>query len=357
MTIRAFDRLPKLRADPENIGQSIALLGTQIKAGWEAGAGVFLPPLYLRVHNIAVCGMGGSHLGLDILRSVLVDVLPIPCTIIADYRLPAWVGEDTLVIASSYSGSTEETVAAMNEAIQRGAKILALCSGGKLAAAARRAHVPLLAYPTDANPSGQPRLGLGYPIGAVLRIWHALGYIRVNDDVIERLVLQAQAAVRRYGPSVPAGRNPAKRLGVELSESIPLLIGGGWSAGNLHTFANQINENAKTFAAWYLLPDLNHHLLEGLRHQRMNRLMHAVAVHSPDDHPRVKRRSLITKEIMKKAGIITTDIQPHGATSLERAIDLLAFTSYTSWYMSLARRVAAAPIPTVDELKRRLSSR
>lgn len=355
MTIREFEKLNALRTDPEQMAASIRRLGEQMLEGWQSAASVFLPPLYLRIENIAICGMGGSHLGPDILRSTLGDALILPMTIVADYRLPLWVGEKTLVVCSSYSGGTEEVKAAMHEALMRGAKAVAMTSGGLLATAAKRSHVPLYLYQTDANPSGQPRLGIGYSIGVLMRCLVTLGLLKANDDTMTALAHHADLAVRRYGPTVAAGKNPAKVLALKMSEMIPLLIGAEWAAGNLHTWTNQIHENAKTFADWDMLPDANHHLLEGLRHKKINHLMYAVMVRDGAYHPRTKRRFFITEHLLAKAGIDHTVVQPHGETTLEKAIDLLVFGSYASWYMSLARRVAAGPIPTVNELKSRMA--
>lgn len=354
MTTKHFDRLSLLRRDPGFVGASLADLPQQIRDAWRQASGVKLPKTYRQVTAVAVCGMGGSHLAADILRYVLADRLHVPVTIVADYTLPRWVNQQTLVICSSYSGGTEETLAALTAAKKRRAKIVVVTSGGSLAAAARRWKLPAYVYRPNFNPSNQPRLGVAYSLMATLACWRALGLVSVSPEDIAAMAASATRAVTAYGLKRPTQTNLAKQLAMELYSKMPLLIGAEWTAGNVHTWANQINENAKTFAAWYQLPDLNHHLLEGLRHKAVTRQMHAVMIRDGNFHPRNLRRLTLTKKILEDLGARVSVISPKGKTSLEKSIDLLAFGGYVSWYLAAVRKVKPAPIPTVDALKKAL---
>ncbi len=339
--------------DPGKVGQALDLLADQLTDGWHQASRVKIPATYRQISRIVVCGMGGSHLGADILRSTLADRLKFPIEIVADYRLPAWVDRHSLVICSSYSGSTEETLEALTVAKKRGAKIVVVTSGGKLAAAAQRLKVPAYCYTPSANPSGQPRLGVAYSLTATLPCLMRVGAVRVAPAEIATMISAARQATKRYGFKNAA--SSAMALAKQMNGGVPLLIGAEWMAGNMHTWTNQIHENAKSYAVWYLLPDLNHHLLEGLRNRQVTKTIRAVFVADPSLHPRTIRRYALTAKIVAGLGAKVATVKLHEHEPLAKAIELLAFGGYVSWYFSALRKVNPAPIPTVDALKNALA--
>lgn len=355
MTPSQLDRSQIILRDPGQVGASLDFLADQISDGWRQARSVRLPKTYRQVNRVAVCGMGGSNLPADIVCSALGDTLPVPVTIVADYNLPAWVNRQTLVICSSYSGSTEESVAAMKEARRRGAKIVAMTTGGQLLKLAQLWNVPVYHFFPSANPSGQPRLGVGYGLTALLACFRSMGWVSVPNSDIKAMVAEAEAAKREYGTSRSAKRNIAKQLALSCADRIPMLIGAEWTSGNVHAWANQINENAKTFSARFSIPDLNHHLLEGMRNKKMTRQFYAVFIHDKTYHQRNQKRMLLTEKILKDQGATTSRFTPLGKTKLARAVHLLAFGGYVSWYMAAARNIKPAPIPTVDWLKAQLA--
>lgn len=133
-----------------------------------------------------------------------------------------------------------------------------------------------------------------------------------------------------------------------------MIVGAPWANGNIHTFSNQIHENAKTFAYWEEIPELNHHLMEGLRDKKIAKQFHAVFIEDFKHFPGLKKRFTLTKKIFRDLGISLSTYKPRGGVPLDQAIDLLAFSSYVSWYLSIVRKVDPAPIPTVDYLKKHL---
>lgn len=342
-----------LTRDPGKVGQALDLLADQLADGWRQANRVKMPPAYRSVARVVICGMGGSHLGADILRSALADRLKFPIEIVADYRLPAWVDRQTLVICSSYSGSTEETLEALVVAKKRGAKIVVVTSGGKLAAAARRLNLPAYVYRPNANPSGQPRLGVAYSFTATLACLMKTGLVKIKPSELVQLVPAARRATKRYGYGNV--HSSAMAIAKTLNGGLPLLIGSEWMAGNLHTWTNQIHENTKSYAAYYLLPDLNHHLLEGLRNRVITKTIRAVFVTDSTLHPRNQRRYALTAKIMRGLGAKTVNVKLHEKEPLTKAVELLAFGGYVSWYYSALRNVNPAPIPTVDALKNALA--
>lgn len=357
MTPHNIDRSTIITKDTGLVGASLDRFADQLRDGWRQAKKVKIPTAYKDIDRVAICGMGGSHLGADILRTALADQLTVPVTIVADYELPAWIGKTTLVICSSYSGTTEETLTALKTAKQRGAKIVAVTNGGKLASQAIAMGLPVYQYTATENPSGQPRLGVAYGMMAMLMCWKKLGLVKVSDDDVARLSMIAWEATKRYRSDRPTNKNLAKQLAKSWANAVPFLMGAEWSAGNLHSMVNQIHENAKTYADFRLLPDLNHHLLEGLRNRAFTKQVHVLMIVDEAYNKRTQRRFVLTSKIISDLGAHVAIWKPHGATWLEKAIDLLAFGGYVSWYLAAARNVKPAEIPTVLYLKQQLAKK
>src|SRR5436309_5212531 len=171
----AIESVERIRAgDPEDMLGRIKELGQQIRDAWAIAAKATLPPAYGDVRNITVAGMGGSAIGGDFAAALLADELKVPMTVHRDYGLPAYIGRDSLVIASSYSGNTEGTLAGFEQARKRGAKVLVLTTGGKLADLARASNYPVVTFSYKA----QPRAALGYSLGLVLGVLTKLNFVR-----------------------------------------------------------------------------------------------------------------------------------------------------------------------------------
>src|SRR3982751_6451400 len=161
----AIESVERIRAgDPDDMLRRIRKLPQQVRDAWAIASKATLPPAYADVRNITVAGMGGSAIGADLAAALLADELKIPMNVHRDYGAPGYVGRDSLVIASSYSGNTEETLSAFDEARKRGAKILVLTTGGKIAELARASNYPVVTFSYNA----QPRAALGYSLGFVL---------------------------------------------------------------------------------------------------------------------------------------------------------------------------------------------
>jgi len=334
---------------------SLERFADQCREGFAGGRRVRFPSLYRSVDSIVVAGMGGSALGSDVIRSVYGPTLNVPLTIINDYHLPGWVGRRTLVLLSSYSGTTEETLAAAVEAKKRGARMTGLTTDGPLAKFFERYRLPYYRIVPTANPAGQPRMGLGYNTMGQLGLLASIGLVNVTRSEVEDALDLVVRRMRAYRPSTPTKRNPAKQLAKALVGRFPILVGAGPLLGSLHAFANQLNETAKVFSVAFPLPELNHHLLEGLRFPAGVRSATFVAFHSKLYWPRIVARERITLEIARQARLKTKVILVKGETRLAQALDVLALAGATSMYLSVLHRVDPLKIPTVNELKRRLA--
>src|SRR5438309_9715257 len=177
--IESVDRIRA--ADPGDMLGRIKELAQQIRDAWAIASKANLPPAYGDVRNITVAGMGGSAIGGDLAAALLADELKVPVTVHRDYGLPAYVGRDSLVVTSSYSGNTEETLSSFEEARKRGAKVLVLTTGGKLAELGRASSYPVVTFSYKAR----PRATLGYSLGLVLGVLNKLGFVRDLSDDIE----------------------------------------------------------------------------------------------------------------------------------------------------------------------------
>lgn len=349
-----LDRSPRFKRDPGNVGASIFRLADQLRDGLAQARRVRLPFVAKDIENVLVVGMGGSHLGADMIISALSGRLEKPVHTVNDYEVPGWVNARTLVVCSSYSGNTEESVAALRIAHQRKAKIVVLASGGALAREAKKHNLAIYHFAPTENPSGQPRLGVAYGITALLVCWKKLGVLRVDQAEFNRLPVVAWEAIKRFQPEVETEKNAAKQLALAWAEKVPMIVGAPWANGNMHTFSNQIHENAKTYAAWNEIPELNHHLMEGLRDKKIAKQFHALFIEDFKHFPGLQKRFTLTKKIFRDLGMTLSTYKPRGGIPLNQAIDLLAFSSYASWYLSIVKKVDPAPIPTVDYLKKHL---
>lgn len=341
------------RLDPAGVGASIALLPQQLGQVQRETVAFRLPVSYRTLDHLVAHGMGGSTLGSHILRSVYAPRLPVPWTILRGYDLPAFVGPRTLFIASSYSGNTEETVGSIRIARRRRAKVVVLATGGALLRLARRYRLPYVQFTPTFNPSGAPRIGLGYSIGGHLAVLVAVGLLPAR--VVGEWTAAAQAVGTRFDVRRPIATNPAKQLASVCVGKLPVVVAAEFLAGNAHTAANQFNETAKTFAPYFLLPELNHHLLEGLAFPRENRrLLRFVFFASDGYHPRVRRRLQITRDSIARMGIATTVYRVRASDAAGAAAEVLALSSFATYYLGLRYGRDPVAIPYVDAFKRRL---
>ncbi|TMK48453.1 MAG: SIS domain-containing protein, partial [Actinobacteria bacterium] len=244
------DFLRAVEALPEQLGEAIGL----------ARAVDDLPPAE-GLKAIAVLGMGGSGISGELCRSVLAPVAPVPVVTIRNYDLPAWVGPDTLVFAVSYSGDTEETLCAFRQAAARGARIVAVTTGGALAEEAAAGGYPVILVPGGL----MPRAALGYVGMPPLVVCGRLGLTPGLDAALDEAVEVTARRAAECHRSVPAASNPAKALAVRLAGYLPLVWGSDGIAGAAaYRLKCQLNENAKVLAGWATFPELNHNEVVGL---------------------------------------------------------------------------------------------
>ena len=337
-------------ADPDDMLSRIKDLPKQVRDAWAIATKATLPPAYGDVRNIVVTGMGGSAIGGDLAAALLADELKIPMTIHRDYGAPAFVGRDTLVIASSYSGNTEETLSAFEEARKRGAKILVLTTGGKIAELGRASNYPVVTFSYKA----QPRAALGYSLGLVLGVLTRLGFVRdLTDDIDQALRDLARLEERVHEG---ARTNDAKKMALELFGRIPFAYGAGVMGVMARRVKGQWNENAKNWSAFDVMSELNHNAVVGFPNPPIAKeALVVLLLRSDRDNPRHKLRFEVTRELLDRAGIVQRTLQFQGQNLLSEVLQMVYFTDYVSFYVALLNGADPSQVKSIDYLKDRLA--
>jgi glucose/mannose-6-phosphate isomerase len=351
MDTSVIESVERIRtADPEDMLGRIKELPKQIQGAWQVTRAAQLPPAYGDVRNITVIGMGGSAIGGDLAAALLADELKIPMSVHRDYGLPAFIGRDSLVIASSYSGNTEETLSAFDEARKRGAKVLALTTGGALATQARAANYPVVTFSYKAR----PRATLGYSLGLVLGSLARLGLIRDLSADIDAAVADLAKLEERVHEG--ARTNDAKKLAIELYGRIVFAYGAGVMGVMARRVKGQWNENAKNWSAYDVMSELNHNAVVGFPNPQIAReAITVLLLRSDRDNPRHKIRFDVTRELLDRASIQHKSLQFGGTNLLSEVLQMTLFTDYVSFYVALLNGADPSPNTAIDYLKDRLA--
>ncbi|MEI7512263.1 MAG: SIS domain-containing protein [Candidatus Uhrbacteria bacterium] len=324
---------------------SIEALPQQVLIGWRTASAVRFPSRK-KPSEVIISGMGGSALGADVIRSAYADRLSVPFTIVNGYQLPAWVGPQSLVILSSYSGTTEETLSTAKDAIKRKARIAVLTKGGELLSLAKKHKWPFVLIDETTNPSNQPRMAIGSAAFALAGILSRAGVLKISETEIQSL-----AAF--LGKATPI--KLADDLATRGEKKLLLLIAAEHLTGASHVMNNQINENAKQLSTYLALPEIDHHLLEGLSFPvAAKKNLLAVFFQSDLYHPQTIKRVKLTSEIFEDQGIETVLITPEGKTKSEQAWNTIQIGSRTSLSLAHRHRIDPEPVPNVERLKRKL---
>ncbi len=338
--------------DPDGMLARIKELPAQCKQAWQTIMDFSLPPHYADVDRVVVLGMGGSAIGGDLVRSLVQHECKIPVIVHRDYGLPAFADARSLVIASSYSGNTEETLSGFEAALAAGGKKLAITTGGKLEQMAAASNVPVLKI----NYKAQPRAALGYSFIPVLGVMHKLGFIGDKSrDVAEAVKLLEELSVRLDERRVVKD-NPAKQLARRLYGKLPVIYGAGIASEVAHRWKTQVNENGKAWAFYEVFPELNHNATVGFPlPPEVVSVIRVVMLRSPDFNERVKLRYEITSGLLKQAGVAYEYVDSDGTSPLAQMMGLIMKGDFTSYYLAILNKVDPSPVNVISYLKERLA--
>ncbi len=349
-----YTQIKKL--DKSNLLGSVEALPDQCLHAWEEASKVKIPENYRKVEKLVMTGMGGSGLGARVIESVFQSQLKIPLTRINNYALPPFVDHQTLVICSSYSGSTEEVVENVKQALAKKAKIMVVATGGPVIKLALKHRIPYYQIRPTYNPSQQPRMAIGYSIIGQLALANLAGIIKLTDKKIKKVVVVMRQTQQPLKIDVIEAENPAKKLARKMLGKIIAFAAARHLSGPIHVVKNQLNENAKTFASRFDVPELNHHLMEGLRFPKKNQdNLFFFLANSKLYHPRIQERMVLTEEVIGKNKVPTYLWQATAKSRLDQAFELIQFGAYVNFYLSMLYGIDPAPIPWVDYFKAKLS--
>lgn len=301
--------------------------------------------------GVIVAGMGGSAIGGDLLRALSIDHAGMPIATVRSYALPAWVGASTAVIASSYSGNTEETLATLDEALARGAQVLTITTGGRMAEKAAAHGLEMVALPAGL----QPRAALPYSIAALLTVCERLDLVSIADrDWIEAAEITHDQAERFKDPTAPG--NVAMAMARSLKDRFPVIYSSDQLEPANVRWRNQIHENAKTFAVGNLLPEMNHNEIMGWA-RLGDELGHlaVVALRDKEDHARTRRRLEVTRSLLQPHAHCWHEVHSEGRSRLARYLSLMHMSDWVSLYLAILNKVDPSPVGLISRLKAALA--
>lgn len=303
------------------------------------------------VNRILVCGMGGSGITGDLLSQFLFYRSSVPVITNRFYRVPTWVDRRTLVIVVSYSGNTEETVSACDDALQYDAHCLVVTSNGTLAERARKEELPRIRIPDNLP----PRAAVAY---LFLPLPFVLGGIACFDapdeSVVSRTCSHLEGMISELEPDQPG--NPALELARKIKGKIPIVYGSQEVTAVLaKRFKNQINENAKVFGVYNVVPEMNHNEIMALDHLKRNPQRYAaIFLRDEGEHSRIQKRFDILHDLMDECVDSLSEIRTRGRSLLSRFLTGMLYTDFVSYYLALVNHQDPTSIGYINELKNRL---
>ena len=295
------------------------------------------------IQSILITGLGGSGIGGSIISELIADSCSVPIAVNKDYFLPAFVNETTLVIVSSYSGNTEETLNAMQEAISRKAQIIAITSGGKILQLAKQHQFDFIEIP-----GGQPpRSCIGYSLVQLIKILVAAGFAK------PALFADLEQAIQLLDRENAQIKTQAREIAGKLLNKIPVLYSLGTCEGTVVRFRQQINENSKMLCWHNTLPEMNHNELVGWTSR--NEDLAVITFHTSFDYARTKKRYEVCRPIFEKYAGAVIDISAGGQSRLEQFLYLINIGDWISCYLADLRGIDPVEVNVIDHLKGELA--
>lgn len=337
----------------QSVIDSAKALPDQVLQAWEEVSQLNFDPEIGKCKNIVVAGMGGSALGARVLIALFKMDLFVPIEIVTDYMLPGYVNSDSLVILSSYSGNTEETLSALGDARERGAKVFGITTGGALAKNIGE-EGNLFLIDAKHNPSGQPRMAIGYSFGALCGVLSKNGYIKLSDDEVKTSISELSEIISLFEKKNSESR--AWEISEKLYGKIPIIVSSEHLFGASHVFKNQLNETAKSMSFLFEIPELNHHLMEGLTNPAsIKENFIFLFIESNFYYERVRKRYEITKDVVSKNGIEYLEYEAVSKSRLSQVFEILAMGSFVQLFLGEKYGADPISIPWVDYFKEQLS--
>lgn len=324
--------------------ESIKLIPKQIQQTFEETQKITFPDAYKKTDGVLLAGMGASMYSYHVISSLFKDELKVPLVGVNTYNVPHFTTANMLFIASSYSGSTEEVVHNLKDAHRKGYLCTSVSAGGELATTSQSFGIPHYSFNPINNPSKQPRMGQGYMVFGSVGILSSLGYLKtpVSDSFL---------------PEIEARMGELDKLAKEIVDQVLgqelVFVAADHLSGNAHILRNQTNETGKLFASYALIPELNHHLMEGLKNPKDKKITF-IFVDSDLCFSRNLQRFELTKEVVKKNNCKVLSFKAQTKTKLSQFVETLIFGGYLAYYLGRLYNESPNLIPWVDYFKEKL---
>jgi len=356
--LSVLDNVDKIREfDPSNMYNKIFDLPEQLTDAlklakrWHINADDFLDP-----GNIVLVGMGGSAIAGDMIRTLLRSTLLVPFEICRHYSLPEYVDDETLVLASSYSGNTEETISAVEDALARKAMVAAFSTGGMLGDICSLNEIPMAQMPGGLP----PRAAIGYSFALMVHFLDTVGLAKGAVDDIRDMIPNLSHYREAYIEDNPTESNPAKLLATKIHGRIPIVYSGPTLTDTVGLrLRGQIAENGKNLVFGNQFPEFNHNELVGYCNVAKQHADHLIVIllRDAEDHPQIRTRMNIVKEIIDKVGIEIYEIHTKGKSRMERMFSAVQMADFTSYYLAVLNESDPEPVEAIDWLKKELMAR
>jgi len=344
------------RLDPSRFINRIDSLPLQCQQAWLSGLEFDPPGAYSNCESILIAGMGGSAIGGDLLRDALSGEQAPPITTSRDYKLPRHVNSKSLVIVSSYSGNTEESISACQDALDKGAKVIVLTHArdGVLRRMSDQYGIPKFFVESE----GEPRSALGYCLLIPIAIMQNLGMINSKDEDVLEAIQVLSLLVERLKSSVPATDNPAKLLAGRLFNKLTIIYGAEHLSGASRRWKTQLNENAKSLAFSEIIPEIHHNSAEGFRYPKsLKNKLAIILLSAMTLNERTKYRYAVTRDLLESIGITNYTIDGLGKGILAQLLSTIVFGDYTSYYLGILNGLDPSKLHYVNLIRSKMYQR
>jgi glucose/mannose-6-phosphate isomerase len=324
----------------------------QCQKAWEKVLKFDLPREYTKISNVVIAGMGGSAIGGDIVRRLALAESKVPVWVHRDYGLPAFVDASTLVIASSYSGDTEETLSAFTKALGTRSKKLVITSGGKLKHLAEQKGIPAFVIDYQAP----PRAAFPHNFVPLVGIFQKLGLLGDKSADLQETVDILKRLSRDLLETRPLASNPAKQLAAKLRGHIAVIYGTEMLSEVAQRWKTEFNENSKAWAFFECFPELNHNAVVGYEFPaEVKERIFVIMLRSSSLRPRSLLRYEVTSKLLAKAGIAYEFAEARGKSALAQVTSLVLLGDYASFYLSILNEVDPSSTDAINFVKQYLA--
>jgi len=343
------------RLDSVDILRKTQELPEQIERCWSDWQNITIPAHFATAKNVLILGMGGSGIGAALVANLVRYECSMVVEVSRDYTIPAWVDKNTLIIAVSYSGETEETLIAFRQAVKKTEKLITVSTGGTLASLGSQHKA--LHYQIQYE--SQPRAAIGFSLTSLLAIFSKLRFYSIKKEDIAETILLLQEQLEKIDVTVDYYRNPAKLLAQKMAGKIIVVLGSGLFSDVAKRWKGEINENAKNQAYFEEIPEMNHNALVGLElPMDLNKKMFFVILESVYNLDRNKLRQNIVGQILadKKIPYETVTIETTG-NQIAEMFQMILFGDMVSYYMAIVNNISPEPVKIISFLKDKLAQK